>query len=268
MAFVRTDDGVRISYTSRGEGKTTVLFMHGWAGSGAYFDETLKYLDLTRTRALTFDMRGHGDSDKADTGYTDDRLGKDALAVADDAGAGEIAVVGFSMSGRFAQYLSVLAPKRILGQVLVAPCPASPIQLPEETRREWVSLTGDAERFKAIVAQFLSRAVDPQVIDKFGKEAAKAARAALDGTLRTLVQASFADKVTSLQTPTLIVGGIHDGLFPPDLLREWFKPAPCSRLAFLDSNHEIPIEQPRELAALLEAFLAGIEPNAVSRQAL
>ena len=158
-----------------------------------------------------------------------------------------------------AQYLSLLAPDRILGQVLVAPCPASPIQLPEETRLEWLSLAGNAERFKAIVAQFLTRTVDSQVLDSFGKQAAKATPAALDGTLQALMQVSFADKLKSVQTRTLIVGGIHDGLFPPSLLREWFTSMRRSRMAFLDSNHEIPIEQPRELAALLEAFLAGID---------
>lgn len=183
---------------------------------------------------------------------------KDAFAVADDAGAGQFVVVGFSMSGRFAQYLRVRALNRILGQVLVAPCPASPIQLPEEARREWLSLAGDAERFKATNAQFLTQPVDPHVLDRFGKQAAKVTPAALEGTLTALAQASFADKVNPSQAPTLIVGGIHDGLFPPALLREWFASMPHSRLAFLDSNHEIPIEQPRELAALLEAFLAGV----------
>ena len=34
-----------------------LLFMHGWAGSGAYFDETLKHLDLTGLRAVTVDLR-------------------------------------------------------------------------------------------------------------------------------------------------------------------------------------------------------------------
>ena len=33
MATVLADDGVRISYRVEGEGPTTVLFMHGWAGS-------------------------------------------------------------------------------------------------------------------------------------------------------------------------------------------------------------------------------------------
>ena len=42
-----------------------LLFMHGWAGSGAYFDETLKHLELTGLRAVTVDSRGPGGSGKS-----------------------------------------------------------------------------------------------------------------------------------------------------------------------------------------------------------
>ena len=258
MALIQTDDGARISYRARGEGPLTVLFMHGWAGSGSYFDETLKYLDLAGLRAVTMDLRGHGDSDKPDTGYTDERLAKDALAVVDEVGADKVVVVGFSMSGRFAQYLSVVAPERVSGQVLVAGCPASPIPLPEETRRDWVSRAGDAERLREVTAMFLTKPVEPAVLERFGNEAAKASQVALDETLKTCMYISFAEKMASSRTPTLVVGGIHDPIFSPDALRGWVASMPRARLALLDTNHEIPIEQPREFAAVLQAFLTGI----------
>jgi non-heme chloroperoxidase len=256
MAYVNID-GVRIFYSVQGEGASTVLFMHGWAGSGAYFDQTLKYLDLTGLHVITMDLRGHGDSDKPDSGYTDEQFAKDAFAVADDARADKIAVVGFSMSGRFAQYLSVIAPERVRGQVLVAGCPASPIPLPEETRRDWVARAGNAERLKEVTSMFLTRPVEPGVLDSFGAEAAKASQTALDETMKVLMYSSFAEKLETMRTPTLVVGGIHDSIFQPDALRGWVRSMPHARLALLDSNHEIPIEQPREFAAVLEAFLAG-----------
>lgn len=258
MAFVQADDGVRISYNARGEGPLTVLFMHGWSGSGGYFDQTLTHLDLKGLRAVTMDLRGHGDSGKPDSGYTDERFARDAFAVADAARADEIVVVGFSMSGRFAQYLPVVAPKRVRGQVLVAGCPASPVPFPEETRRDWVDRAGDAERLKAVTAMFLTKPVEPAVLDRFGADAAKAAPAALDETLKILMHTSFADKLGSTRVPTLVVGGIHDPIFSPEALRGWVASMPGARLALLDSNHEIPIEQSREFAAVLEAFIAGL----------
>ena len=46
MPTVRTDDDVRISYKTIGDGPRDLLFLHGWGGSGSYFDEMLKHVDL------------------------------------------------------------------------------------------------------------------------------------------------------------------------------------------------------------------------------
>src|SRR5688572_17740363 len=99
MPTVQTDDGINISYKSLGDGPRNLLFMHGWAGSSAYWDEMLRYLNLTGLRTVTYDMRGHGESERAETGLTLDRIARDALAVADHAGASQFIIVGFSMSG-------------------------------------------------------------------------------------------------------------------------------------------------------------------------
>lgn len=258
MATVRTDDSVSIAYETRGEGPLTVVFMHGWSGSGDYFRETLEHLDLTGLRAVTVDLRGHGDSGKPASGYTDERLAKDVFSVADAVGADRFVVVGFSMSGRFAQYLAALLPKRIRGQVLTAGCPAAPIPLPEEVRRDWVSRAGDARRLSEVSASFTTKPVAPEILQRFGARAAKADRVALDETLRLLTQESFVDKLKSVKVPTLILGGLHDTIFPPDLLRGLASSLSGARLAFLDSNHEIPIEQPVEFAAVISAFVAGL----------
>ena len=50
MPTVTTDDGVALSYATAGDGPPNLLFMHGWAGSGRYFDATIEHLDLTRLR--------------------------------------------------------------------------------------------------------------------------------------------------------------------------------------------------------------------------
>ena len=92
----RTDDGVAIAYQTRGTGPSDILLMHGWAGSGAYFDELLKYLDLSGLRVTMVDLRGHGNSDKPEGSYSLDRLAKDMLTVADAVGARRFVAVGFS----------------------------------------------------------------------------------------------------------------------------------------------------------------------------
>jgi pimeloyl-ACP methyl ester carboxylesterase len=152
MPAVTTQDGVSISYARAGEGPPHLLFMHGWAGSGRYFDATIEQLDLARLGAVTFDLRGHRESDPATDGYTLEQIAADTLTVADAADAHEFVVLGCSMSAKFCQYLSLVAPDRIVGQIQVAGCPAGEIPLPRELTDDWLSREGDPVRMAQIAA--------------------------------------------------------------------------------------------------------------------
>ena len=96
---VLTDDGVTITYTVRGDGPRTLLFLHGWGGSGSgfFWNEMLTHLDLISLRVILADLRNHGDSDQVTTGFTTDRFAQDVWAVADDAAAETVVLVGYSV---------------------------------------------------------------------------------------------------------------------------------------------------------------------------
>jgi len=233
--------------------------MHGWAGSGSYWDELLKHLDLGGLRAITYDMRGHGDSDRAETGFTFDHIAQDALAVADHSGAGKFVLIGFSMSGKFAQYVSYISPDRVEGQVLIAGAPAGTIPFPPETYAYFLSCAGNREMMRGMISQFIKKPVQPEVMDRFLDSAIKIPAGALEETLNTCVNASFAEKLAQARTRTLVIGGTDDPIISPEVLRQGVVAhLSGARLALVDSSHEIPIERPQELAALIEAFLAGL----------
>jgi pimeloyl-ACP methyl ester carboxylesterase len=107
-----------------------VLFLHAWGASGNYFEETIDHLDPSAVRAITLDMRGHGDSSKADIELTWDLLGGDAFSVADDARAQSFVIVGHSMGGKLAQYLPLIEPSRVQALVLVASPSAGKLATP------------------------------------------------------------------------------------------------------------------------------------------
>jgi pimeloyl-ACP methyl ester carboxylesterase len=263
MPAVTTDDGASLSYACAGEGPPHLLFMHGWAGSGRYFDATIEHLDLTRLGSVTYDLRGHRESSPATDGCTLDRIAADALAVADAAGLSAFVLVGFSMSAKFAQYVAVSAPDRVVGQILIAGCPAGEIPLPRETTDDWLRREGDPVGMAQVPEPYMTREVEPQVLERFGRDAATVGRAALEGTLNAVMTTSFTDRLPALTMPTLVIGGSGDPMFPPDALRAAVVPAlAAARLALIDCGHEVPIEAPRELAALIEAFLAGLGPRA------
>ncbi|MBZ0303154.1 MAG: alpha/beta hydrolase, partial [Anaerolineae bacterium] len=260
MQWVEVDNDTKLAYRTIGDGPLNLLFMHGWAGSGAYFDETIAFLDLTGIRVITYDLRGHGASDKPKQGYTLDQIAQDAIAVADHTSAAHFVVVGFSMSAKFAQYLATTYPDRVLGLILVAAFPVTEIPFPVETHHDWVGRAGDRERLIEVTRMFLAQPVRDDILERWGDDAVKIPAYVLDETLKTACQTSFSDRLDALQMPTLVVAGEQDPLYPPDIVASTVvDPLPHARLATLDCNHEIPIEKPRELAIMINSFLSELD---------
>ena len=124
---------------------------------------------------------------------------------------------------------------------------------------DWLSREGDPVRMAQLPEPYMTRPVEPEVMERFGADAATVGRAALEGTLTAAIATSFTDQVASITIPSLVIGGSGDPMFPPDALRDAVvAPLAGARLELVDCGHEVPIEAPRELAALIEAFLAGL----------
>ena len=84
--FVTTDDGVALatSVTPSNNDAPTLLLVHGFGGAKEDFADHVEAL-ARHHRVVTFDLRGHGESDAPDepSAYSLDRLAADVLAVAD-----------------------------------------------------------------------------------------------------------------------------------------------------------------------------------------
>jgi 3-oxoadipate enol-lactonase len=110
---VRTDDGVTLAALVEGDGPGLVL-VHGFGGAKEDFTDHITALARDHT-VVTFDHRGHGESDKpGDTAaYDFARLRADILAVADAAGLERFRLLGHSMGGMVARKVVIAAPERI-----------------------------------------------------------------------------------------------------------------------------------------------------------
>lgn len=64
--------------------------------------------------------------------------------------------------------------------------------------------------------------------------------------------------LAKIRCPTLVVAARHDALMPVELLEELARGIPGATLAIVeDSGHMASLEQPREVAELLAAWLRG-----------
>jgi len=98
---VTTDDGVGLVTVAVGDPTAPgLLLLHGIGGAKEDFSHHLDAL-AEHHRVVTFDHRGHGESDKPDDegAYSLDRLGTDAACVADAHQLRDLRILGHSMGG-------------------------------------------------------------------------------------------------------------------------------------------------------------------------
>jgi pimeloyl-ACP methyl ester carboxylesterase len=130
---VVADDGTPIAYTFRNpDGPAVpVIFANGWSCSDAYWGKLLPELERRGHPCLLPDTRGHGrsglprDPGRGARNLTIDdvsmnRIGRDLIAVLDDAGVDRAVVMGHSMGVQTALEAYRQAPDRTLGLVLIA----------------------------------------------------------------------------------------------------------------------------------------------------
>jgi 3-oxoadipate enol-lactonase len=99
------------------------------------------------------------------------------------------------------------------------------------------------------------------VLERFGQNAARAPLADLERTMKLVTSVSFADRVSALELPILVIAGANDVLLPPDLLKGMADGLQNARSEIIDCGHEIPIEKPKALAERIKAFLAGLQSS-------
>jgi len=123
--FVMSAEGRRIaSYDHGGEpDQPVVLAVHGFA-SNAYSNWVatgwVRELRRAGYRVISFDQRGHGESDKphSPADYTMDALVRDAVAVMDTYLLGEVTWVGYSLGARVGWHAALTSPHLIVRGVL------------------------------------------------------------------------------------------------------------------------------------------------------
>ena len=153
---------------------------------------------------------------------------------------------------------SDLHPRRVLGQVLIAPAGPEKLHVPREAFIPWLEAAPHPQRFREILLPFTKQPIREDLLDLYCRNVSLATRAGLEGTIDMCYE-SIESEVNDIGTPTLIIAGEGDPLFNPDYINTRVLPTtPGARAVFLPCGHEVPFEMPHETAWLLEAYLAGL----------
>jgi len=129
-------------------GHHTILFLHGFMGSGRDWEVVAS--SMSRFRCVLVDLPGHGGSlGLGEEHYTMHGAALAVLDVLDGLSISTCDLVGYSMGGRLALFLALMAPKRWRRVVLESASPGLRTAEARAARRDV-----DAERAEAIVADY------------------------------------------------------------------------------------------------------------------
>lgn len=257
-----TCNDIDVAWFEVGRGEPLVL-VHGLGDDHRAWRRALPDLAL-RHRVILYDLRGHGQTTLGNPGRSLHQLGDDLVALLHAIGLESADLAGFSLGGTIAMRVAIDHPERVGRLVLVAT--SSRVgRAAAEWYRQRVELV---DRNDPQLRQTLDRdtadvyAQSPGELDEGmlirrqstadprGYGSACAAMAALNAS-------PLDPELGQISARTLIVASEKDQHCPPKAGEIIAAGISGSRLEVLpDAGHPIPVEKPRELARLINSFLA------------
>lgn len=108
----------KVRYLTLGEGRQTLVFIHGWACNLHFWREQVEAF-AGKARLIFIDLPGHGLSDKPNTAYTMDFLARAVVAVLRDIGVDQAVFVGHSMGAAVMCRVYQQSPEKVAALVSV-----------------------------------------------------------------------------------------------------------------------------------------------------
>ena len=203
---VTTDDGLHLATVVEGDPAAPgLLLVHGIGGAKEDFAHHLDVLSQ-RHRVVTFDHRGHGESDKPDDerAYSLDRLAADIACVVDACNLRDLRILGHSMGGMAMRRFLLAQPGRAAAVVFMDTSAGAP----PGSDTELVAAASEVARTGGMTA--LKQLSDE--LDLLGSEAYQ----------RVLVERpgfrAYADYKWHAQSPVMWTAMMHDIVTQPDQL--------------------------------------------------
>jgi len=262
--------GVRMRVLEAGAGPA-LLLVHGFLSSHRSFDDVIDALSA-RFHVIAPDLPGFGESEKpSPTRYT---YGIEAFAesMADliaAFGVGRASVIGHAMGGAVALTLAAEHPE-LVTRLVVEDALCYPFPLRPRARLPLLPILGGVifkqlygrGTFRSYFREEVFRPGVPLPLERVDQHYdffnAPAARESAYAVLRSLLDTRpIVARITRIATPTLVVWGRDDRIFPAYAAQRLARELPSSKLAIMDAAHAPHEERPAEFAALAMQFLEG-----------
>lgn len=260
-------NGVRTYFEIAGDGPPLLLI----AGNGmdhTAFRDQLPVL-APKFRCVSYDLRGIGQSDVPQTGYTAPEMARDALALLSALGFASAHVAGYSLGGAIAQWMAVDAPDRVQSLSLystfshVAPYLRRRYELlvkilGEATPELWAMFTV----FSAFGEEYIN-AHDQEVEKEIALRKARwsgadaPSKLGLLGHYQAILGHEIRSRLSEIRCPTFIAVGSSDPVTPPSYARYLHERIAGSQLRIYPGAPHRLLNFSPQFTADASAFLLG-----------
>ncbi len=247
-------DGVSLAYQEAGQGNPPIVLVHGWACDHTHLAPQFEHLRASY-RVVAVDLRGHGQSDKPQDGYSIKGFADDVAWLCVQLGVERPVVIGHSMGGVVAVALAASNP-RLPGAIIALDSALVPHPgRPEQLNRIAEALQGDD--YRQILEELLSPGFGP-FIDSGLKahildQMTSLPQYVIAGSLAAIASHDRAAAAAACQAPLLY---IHRGNPTTDLARLMDLCPQAIVAATVGAGHWLQLEVPDQVNAMIERFLA------------
>lgn len=249
--------GTGIYYEEKGSGKPLIL-LHGLGMNMRAHQQEIDAL-AEQYRVIAMDARGHGKSDKP-SHYTFQEHIDDVVALMDELHIEQTMLLGFSMGSYIAQGVAIAVPERVDALILVAAKSngktSSTARLMAEHEEETAGL--DLQEKIQLLSKYMFHKLGSvgKWMNDFNQTCPAPTEAQQAAANKALEGFDFRPELSRITARTLVIGGTHDGLNPPDEGRIIAALVPKAVFVEFDqSGHAPSIEEPERFLETLNAFL-------------
>ena len=258
MPKIRVKD-IELYYEDTGSGPP-LLLIHGLGSSTRDWEKQVPFFSK-RFRVLTFDVRGHGRSDKPPGPYSVPLFAADTAELLAALNLGPAHVVGISMGAMIAFQLAVSAPQLVRSLVIVNSGPELVVRTLGERlqilqRQLIVRALGMRKMGEVLSRRLFPRPEHADLRAEFVERWAGNDPRAYRDAMQALLGWSVVDRLGDIRCATLVIAA--DGDYTPLALKEaCVASMPDAELALIrDARHAVPVERPEQFNEVLSAFLA------------
>jgi pimeloyl-ACP methyl ester carboxylesterase len=249
----RVGVGIHYQITGQKTSKVPVLLSHGMAATTAMWEPNLAALAAER-QIITWDIRGHGQSDSPDDQalYTEANCVEDMAALLDSQGIARAVIGGLSLGGYLSLAFNLAFPGRVTALMLFD---TGPGYRRDEPRQQWNdNVDATAKRMDELGFGALSA----------GAEVAGAKHRDISGLIRAQrgIMKQFDGRVIeslpTISVPALVLVGAKDQPFlaAADYMAQRIPNA--KKVVIEDAGHASNIDQPEAFNRAVLEFLDGI----------